>query len=140
MAISIGKRKRQQHEEKAKGSIENEEFKHRRIGRDEREESNHELEDEAEMRARFQRAFEAKFKPLERSQTVSKHSRLEESEQDIEPDSDSDWSGLSVDEDLVQTIRYDIASPDGHDIQRHEKKAFMVCTELVMSKVMYLMK
>ena len=128
MAISIGKRKRKRHEETSENAVENEDFKQRKRHQLE-DGSEHGVEDEDALRARFQRAFEAKFKPLGRSHAALKNSEPEQSGQDMEAEYDSDWSGLSEDEEPVQTIRYDVSLHDGHDVQQHERKAFMVCSE-----------
>lgn len=104
MAISPGKRKRQDDEgDRANSS-----------------------EDEDAMRALFQRAFEAKFRPLER--TVSERepeSELEDEHEIIE----SDWSGLPSDDEQIETIQHKTASTENNDLQRHQRKAFMVCNQ-----------
>ena len=107
MAVSIGKRKRQED------------------GDDQQSDS----EDENVTRALFQRAFEAKFTPLERRQST-----IFEATQGVEPDEDedeeesaSDWSGLSAEEeDPVETVQYSTSMAGDSDLQRHERKAFMV--------------
>lgn len=108
--------------------MESEEFKQRKRHQHDTG-SNHVDEDEEAMRARFQRAFEAKFKPLDRSQVALKDSQQDESGEDLEAETDSDWSGLSEDEEPVQTIRYDASIQNGHEIEQHERKAFMVRVE-----------
>lgn len=83
--------------------------------------------DEATIRARFQKAFEAKFRPLEIERPSP---RVEQTEQDqngeVESD-DSEWSGFEDDEGVVETVdlgrkNLDLDERDA----RGEKKAFMV--------------
>ena len=103
MAVSIGKRKR----------------------RGEENVSDDGSEDEATMRARFQRAFEARFKPLETAKRMPTKSEVEEVS-DVDDDDGSDWSGLSEDENTVQVIGHEDATRDGQQLLRQEKRAFMV--------------
>lgn len=120
MAMTIGKRKRSvPPEDVADGS-----------------------EDEDAMRARFQKAFEKKFKPLEVSKVPAKEideesedsedfesdDDLEVNEEDDEDDEECDWSGLSDDENHVEVVDYNATkrSTEDEDTQRREKKAFMV--------------
>lgn len=110
MAVSIGKRKRQEDEDESGNSV----------------------EDEVAMRALFQRAFEAKFKPLERSNAALRETERNEETSDIEVEDESDWSGLSEDEELRETIHHDASQDSGHDVQRRERKAFMVSSRLPM--------
>ena len=80
MAVAIGKRKRSS------------------ISKDDRDVSS----DEDDVRARFQRAFEAKFKPLETSGKPSEPAQSGREQAAVEDGQDSDWSGLSEDDDGVQ--------------------------------------
>lgn len=85
-------------------------------------------EDDAKARALFQKAFEAKFKPLD----VQPVRAAESSEDDIEDedadgDEESDWSGVSGGEDEVEIIEH--AQPDIDAIfggLKHGKKSYMV--------------
>lgn len=103
MAVAIGKRKRQ---EGAENSDVN-------------------SEDEDAARALFQRAFEAKFKPLAHSESTVKKHEPDLSEQKQESDDESEWNGLSEDEEPVETVRHDNSQYTTQDA-RHERKAFMV--------------
>ncbi len=89
-----------------------------------REDSGDELEDEGELRARFQRAFEAKFKPLE------KPPPLQNGQDDAEVSSpeelsDDEWSGFDEDEVTVQVVEH--ASTGSVELDRRAEKTFMVC-------------
>lgn len=102
MAVSLGKRKREINGHESDGSN----------------------EDEGALRSLFQRAFEAKFKPLERASPVIEPAAEEEDEQ-----SDSDWQGLSGDEqdDLIETFHHESSHNIDNEAQLPERKAFMVC-------------
>ena len=104
MAVSIGKRKRRQDSDASEDG----------------------LEDEGAMRARFQKAFEARFHPLESKPAIPDV----RSEDDVEDagaiGEESDWSGLSEDQDPVETIDHSVPQHDDQDVYRQEKKAFMV--------------
>ncbi|KAI6793720.1 hypothetical protein KC332_g17316 [Hortaea werneckii] len=108
MATSIGKRKR----------------------RDDVEDSKHSSSDDDDIRARFQKAFEAKFKPLEVNEKPQKDAALEqqvaqEDEQDDSDDlEDSDWSGLSEEENGVEVVSHAEAKPTD-DIARQRGASFM---------------
>lgn len=106
MAVSLGKRKRRNHEDDA-------------------EESG---EDEVPLRALFQRAFQAKFKPLDRGKSDAEHLEIDVPKSgEGEEDEDDDWSGLSEDDDVVETIHTDPTSNNDLGSQNAERKAFMVC-------------
>ena len=86
-------------------------------------------EDEGAMRARFQRAFEAKFRPLERS-TFFAYDEAPVDDDDSDAGSDeSDWDGLPDDEGLIEVGDYEATSKDSKDPQAREKRAFMVCAQ-----------
>lgn len=105
MAVTIGKRKR-------------------RNDVDIREESA--SEDSDDLRTRFQRAFEAKFKPLKISPPPSKPGEVEE-EDVAEQGEESDWSGFSEDaEDNVVVVDHARANSGNDEVRQHEVKAFMV--------------
>lgn len=120
MAVSIGKRKRQEDEDDKKGDS----------------------GDEDAMRALFQRAFEAKFKPLERTVVTfpEPQNEAEFDEADNSDGTDSDWSGLSGDQDPLETIQYSVSHADNLDVQRNERRAFMVRVRLNSVTVRYLLR
>ncbi|RMZ09911.1 hypothetical protein D0862_03432 [Hortaea werneckii] len=109
MAISTGKRKR----------------------RDDVEDANNSNSDDDDIRARFQKAFEAKFKPLEVNQKPQKDAALEqdvvqEDDQDDSDDlNDSDWSGISEEEDGVEVISHAEAKPSDNMARQRGAKSFM---------------
>ncbi|KAI7557491.1 hypothetical protein KC317_g11590, partial [Hortaea werneckii] len=109
MAISTGKRKR----------------------RDDVEDANNSNSDDDDIRARFQKAFEAKFKPLEVNQKPQKDAALEqdvvqEDDQDDSDDlNDSDWSGISEEEDGVEVISHAEAKPSDDMARQRGAKSFM---------------
>lgn len=111
MAVTLGKRKRQT---EAKPDI-----------RKKCDHNDSEDEDEGTARALFQRAFEAKFKPLEtKPKPIEEPS---EDEVDDESDGDSAWNGLSEDEEETQVEIVQHAEPTiSDDMDRiFERKAFM---------------
>ncbi|KAF2824077.1 hypothetical protein CC86DRAFT_297761 [Ophiobolus disseminans] len=78
-----------------------------------------------DVQAIFRRAFEGKFKPLP---TEHKKPKIEDKEvvQDKETeDDDSDWSGLSDEEDEVEVVEFKDARLDPDEDSRAEMKAFM---------------
>lgn len=83
------------------------------------------VEHEEVLRALFQQAFEAKFNPLQHSLAISKPDNEENPTED-EGDSDSEWSGLSADEEAVETIRHSASQRAAPIVEKHEQKAFMV--------------
>ena len=103
MAVSTGKRKRVE---------------------DENEPGN-DHEDEGALRVRFQRAFEAKFKSLERSTSFSRSEEPEESNESPDVSDESDWSGLSDGENAVEIVDHDSHS-ETQGLEIRERKAFMV--------------
>lgn len=111
MAVSTGKRKR----------------------RDDVEDSNQSNSDDDDIRARFQKAFEAKFKPLEANQKPQKDAEQEQNdpqEDDQDDPEDSDWSGLSEEEgeeeEGVEVVSHAEAKPNDDMAQRRGAKSFMV--------------
>ncbi|KAI6793091.1 hypothetical protein KC361_g6375 [Hortaea werneckii] len=109
MAISIGKRKR----------------------RDDIEDSKHSSSDDDDIRARFQKAFEAKFKPLEVNEKPQKdaapeqHVAQEDNQDDTDDLEDSDWSGLSEEEDGVEVVSHAEAKPTDDIARQRGAKSFM---------------
>ena len=110
MAISTGKRKR----------------------RDDVEDANNSNSDDDDIRARFQKAFEAKFKPLEVNQKPQKDAAMEQNvvQEDDQDDSDdledSDWSGLSEEENGVEVVSHAEAKPTDDIARQRGAKSFMV--------------
>ena len=104
MAVSIGKRKRGSDPE-ADGDG---------------------LEDEGALRARFQRAFEAKFKPLERVEPIPSKADDEISDEEDEGADESDWSGLSDEAEAVVVVQHGSTEYDEQYSRRQDKKEFMV--------------
>ncbi|KAI7707100.1 hypothetical protein KC322_g5618 [Hortaea werneckii] len=109
MAISTGKRKRQDDVENVSNSN----------------------SDDDDIRARFQKAFEAKFKPLEVNQKPQKDAALEQDvvQEDDQDDSDdledSDWSGISGEEDGVEVVSHAEAKPNDDIARQRGAKSFM---------------
>ncbi|KAI6881953.1 hypothetical protein KC363_g6094 [Hortaea werneckii] len=109
MAISIGKRKR----------------------RDDIEDSKHSSSDDDDIRARFQKAFEAKFKPLEVNEKPQKdaapeqHVAQDDNQDDTDDLEDSDWSGLSEEEDGVEVVSHAEAKPTDDIARQRGAKSFM---------------
>lgn len=105
MAISIGKRKRAQRED----------------------DSGDGSDAESALRALFQKAFEAKFKPLPITETqhhVDDHSEADEiSEDSAESD---EWDGLSDEGEPVEVINLNPASDKSQLDLAQERRSFMV--------------
>lgn len=108
MAVTLGKRKR----------------------RSDVEESSDAGASDEDVRTLFQRAFEAKFKPLKKDERTV--------EDTVRPDAavveerlvDSEWSGLSDDDgdegqDIV-VVEHNLVQTEDEEAQRREMKAFMV--------------
>ncbi|KAF2484712.1 hypothetical protein BDY17DRAFT_323546 [Neohortaea acidophila] len=106
MAVSIGKRKRKDIDDDGRGSGD---------------------EHDDAMRALFQKAFEAKFKPLERQQPVVDEDAESSDQNETPPEEDSDWSGLSYDEDdeEIETFHHDSSAIDQAQLDAHDRKSFM---------------
>ncbi|KAK3067892.1 pre-rRNA processing and 40S ribosomal subunit assembly [Teratosphaeriaceae sp. CCFEE 6253] len=108
MAVALGKRKRHERE---------------RIDHAE------DVED-GDARARFQRAFEAKFKPLRKTEKSSASSKADPPEAVLnvvqDEDQISDWSGLSDEDDAVEIVEHALAGATAsEDLAKQELKAFM---------------
>ena len=110
MAVSIGKRKRHESEN----------------------ESNISSEDEGAVRARFQQAFEAKFKPLERSTPFSLSEEPSDQDESERSSDKSDWDGLSDGEGHLEIIDHEGGHSKNQDQQNQERKTFMVCKWALM--------
>ena len=83
----------------------------------------------AELQARFQQHFEAKFRPLERIYSLSKDAQVEEPQIRF---LDSDWEGLP-DENSTHSpriIEHQHPQAAETDIPKDEAKAFMAWTPL----------
>lgn len=118
MAVALGKRKRRED-----------------VGRKpDVEESS--TDDDAAARALFQRAFEAKFRPLEKVEkpmdehtSISDEDDSDDSDEDDEDDEDDEWDGLSEKDDEatpeIEVIQDKPANLIDRDQQRREMKAFM---------------
>lgn len=104
MAMSIGKRKRQEENPDADSGS----------------------EDEGAMRARFQQAFESKFHPLELSKARKRNPEPDPGVEDDLESEESDWSGFADDEDVVEIIDRHTKPSEDQQLQRHEERAFMV--------------
>ncbi|EME42884.1 hypothetical protein DOTSEDRAFT_80470 [Dothistroma septosporum NZE10] len=105
MAVALGKRKR------------------RTITEPQSESNQSGSEDESNARALFQRAFEAKFEPLDKpTKPVAEEHMEHEDDDGLE---EENWSGLSEneDEDKIETIEF--AQPTIDDIFAGGKKKFM---------------
>lgn len=112
MALALGKRKR------------------RRVV--EQSDSSDNGADDVDARTLFQRAFEAKFKPLGKSAPqprVVKQIDLEE-EYEAKQDGLSDWSGFGEDDDAIEVIEHESDHDIDDELLQLEKKAFMVCLPL----------
>ena len=97
------------------------------------DDSDRNAEDDDLMRARFQRAFEAKFKPLDRSDIAQRPSTDEDDGIYDGTSEASNWSGISDDEEIggsaeeaIETIDHTSTLGMDHDSERSERKAFMV--------------
>lgn len=99
--------------------------------------SGSESEEEEDLQDAFRRAFEAKFKPLDDG--PKKKKKVEdivlEDPKDQEED-DSDWSGISSEEEdeQVQVFDYANTQPTNEPISKAELRAFMVRTQNIPPK------
>jgi hypothetical protein len=109
MAVSIGKRKRADH--------------------DDTQDDNSEAE--FDVRARFQRAFEAKFKPLEPQSPVQDPEIDDDEYSDDEGSSDSEWRGIVDEVPAVQIFEHEADSLDLTNASVRHKDQFMVGTTLL---------
>ncbi|KAK3676478.1 pre-rRNA processing and 40S ribosomal subunit assembly [Recurvomyces mirabilis] len=86
-----------------------------------------EVDLDAEARALFQRAFEAKFNALEKPVVISQPEVEEDDSEELDGESEgSDWGGLSDGGDVaVQVIDHGISSGPANEMTRDELRAFM---------------
>jgi len=109
MAVSLGKRKRRE--------VSTVESEHGEL-------------DDCDARALFQRAFEAKFQPLEVTEKLPSAPETVLLGDGFDPDDEesviSDWGGLSDDEAQVEIVKHDAMDAAGHQLAKQEQKAFMV--------------
>ncbi|KAI4654684.1 uncharacterized protein J4E79_008560 [Alternaria viburni] len=77
-----------------------------------------------DLQAIFRRAFEAKFKPLP---VEPKKAKIEDApvEDEAEEEEESDWSGISDNENDVEVIEYQDPTRELDETERAEMKAFM---------------
>ena len=80
---------------------------------------------DTDARALFQRAFEAKFKPLKVEPVKAPHAPEVEGV-DAGDDSESDWNGLSDSEGAVEVIELGPSDGIKDELARLDMKAFMV--------------
>ena len=116
MAVLLGKRKRRTQEQSHESDTMQEVEQEATLATDE------------DVQAAFQRAFEAKFKPLEARLIVERnHEHMSEDEQQ---EIESDWEGIISEEDdkAIQVVEYSEFSgkTDADDVLRREMRAFMV--------------
>jgi hypothetical protein len=108
MAVSIGKRKRGEDDANPGVSSENED----------------------DIRARFQRAFEARFAPLPQPKSSEVETLdegdVDDEEDDSEDSDDREWGGIEDDGDTVQVFDHQSKSGDAPDVVASERKGFMV--------------
>ncbi|KAH9828323.1 hypothetical protein Tdes44962_MAKER02488 [Teratosphaeria destructans] len=81
--------------------------------------------DEGDIRARFQRAFEAKFKPLELQKPINSDQSEGDDESVRSVDDGSDWDGVSEDATTVEIVQHDSMNGRERETDRQEMKAFM---------------
>ncbi|KAK4570032.1 pre-rRNA processing and 40S ribosomal subunit assembly [Recurvomyces mirabilis] len=93
----------------------------------ERREDETEVDSDAEARALFQRAFEAKFNALEKPVVISQPEVEEDDSEGLDGESEgSDWGGLSDDEDVaVQVVDHGNSDSMSTEMTREELRAFM---------------
>lgn len=104
MAVAIGKRKRRDDDESAEDGTQDEEV----------------------IRIRFQKAFEAKFKPLERQEPLPDTSVKDDIHDESDDANDTDWSGIDDSEERMEVVNFDVGPTGSLDDATHERKAFMV--------------
>lgn len=79
------------------------------------------------MRALFQKAFEAKFKPLPQTEPHSEPDEQTESGSWSDDQEDhEEWDGLSDEDETIQIVNHDQSRSDHQLDQQHERKMFMV--------------
>ena len=116
MAVALGKRKRRVREQERQSDTESE---------------------KEDIQAVFQRAFEARFKPLERRHTAK------ESEdplpEDAHQETESDWDGIHSEDEAVRVVEYSGLTDrrEGGEVSKHDMKAFMVCSILLLPSFIY---
>lgn len=108
MAVTLGKRKR-------RGDL---------------GESGSDSSSEEDVRSLFQRAFEAKFKPLKKDERPKGPTAETEAVNLSDELENSDWSGLSDDEEGqggdIEVVNHDVVQAEDEEARRQEMKAFMV--------------
>lgn len=102
-------------------------LKRKRNVQDHDSQSSHDSsDDEDTIRARFQKAFEMKFRPLETRKQSAPVKRTEEDFKAEEESDDSDWSGFGDDDAVVETVDAGLSRDSDMLDPKAEKKAFMV--------------
>jgi hypothetical protein len=83
--------------------------------------------DDDNVRALFQRAFEAKFKPLEKKEKLNEASETDEDSDSGDDGDEDDWDGFSDEEEggTVEVIQHDGGKNVDDERIRREKKLFM---------------
>ncbi|QIW98648.1 hypothetical protein AMS68_004166 [Peltaster fructicola] len=81
-------------------------------------------DDEATARALFQRAFEAKFKPLDK-EALSLQPSEQESDESNDVEAEDDWEGVSGSDDVEVIEVHDSGNAMDQASLSREKKAFM---------------
>ena len=119
MAVTLGKRKRIQ-EPSVKNQISGQAI-HLEVN---------DNNNDDDLKTQFQKAFEAKFKPLDTSlklKTTKPPSHGTVKNLESASDSSSDWSGLTDEDDLIEVIEDDSAHHTiSEDTLLSDKKSFMV--------------
>ncbi|EMC97008.1 hypothetical protein BAUCODRAFT_68548 [Baudoinia panamericana UAMH 10762] len=97
--------------------------KRKRLG--EQDDSKDYIEPDEDIRTRFQRAFEAKFRPLPEpvKRAISPTSELSEGES-----AESDWDGIPEHPNEVQVFQHEVANVTTIDEPLADAKSFMVCS------------
>ncbi|WPH00894.1 Hypothetical protein R9X50_00372800 [Acrodontium crateriforme] len=111
MAVSLGKRKRPEPKKVVA----------KKTAKAEKSES----DSDDDIRARFQRAFEARFKPLETPKVPVRQDASGDESDEAEVQADSDWSGISDEEDAVEVVEHGPGIELDREEQKREMKAFM---------------
>ena len=84
-------------------------------------------EDDSAMKARFQKAFEAKFQPLPHTESQIEPEEQDGMDDETENESDSDeWDGLSDDGEIIEVINHDQSQSNSEIDQARERRIFMV--------------
>ncbi len=105
MAVSVGKRKRELNDDGSDAGS----------------------DDESAMRVLFQKAFEAKFKPLPPKEHQNHLDQQSEAEEISEDSTDLDeWDGLSDDGESVHIVNLNQSLSEAQVDQAHERRSFMV--------------